>query len=247
MKRFAWLASLICLACAPAVAETLRHGMTESAQAEWLAVGRLNVQGQGFCTATLVAPDIVLTAAHCLVDKRTNRVVAPERVHFLAGYRIGKYAAHGRGAQVSLVDGFSRDSQTISSDLGLVRLAEALPSRIEPMTLETRITAGDQLDVMSYAIDRAHLPSLQGACEVLRRTGTILFTSCEGVPGVSGAPLIRLTEQGPRVAGVASSVSARARNPRPKGNIVAIAADPLLTDDLLDNLGRDRDTLARDF
>src|SRR6056297_2725282 len=75
-----------------------RVGLTAAAQEQWLAVGRLNVTGQGFCTATLVAPDLVLIAAHCLVDKRTGRVVTPDRVHFLAGYRTGQYVGHGRGA-----------------------------------------------------------------------------------------------------------------------------------------------------
>ena len=32
----------------------------------WEAVGRLDQEGVGFCTGTLIAPDLVLTAAHCV-------------------------------------------------------------------------------------------------------------------------------------------------------------------------------------
>ena len=39
----------------------------------WPAVGRLTLDGgQGFCTASLIAPDIILTAAHCLYDEKTG-------------------------------------------------------------------------------------------------------------------------------------------------------------------------------
>jgi protease YdgD len=51
----------------------------------WSAVGRVNVRNQGFCTGTLVAPRIVITAAHCLLIARTNSWVKPDDVHFVAG------------------------------------------------------------------------------------------------------------------------------------------------------------------
>ncbi|MGB7242579.1 MAG: trypsin-like serine protease [Sulfitobacter sp.] len=33
----------------------------------WEAVGRLDTKNGGFCTGTLIAPDLVLTAAHCVM------------------------------------------------------------------------------------------------------------------------------------------------------------------------------------
>ena len=43
--------------------ETLDQGR------DWMAVGRLSYKnGQSFCTATLVAPDLILTASHCVYD-----------------------------------------------------------------------------------------------------------------------------------------------------------------------------------
>ncbi|MFV0244604.1 MAG: trypsin-like serine peptidase [Qingshengfaniella sp.] len=242
MTFFLRLAPLLLpvLLALPAGAETLRQGMSATDQNRWLAVGRLNIAGQGFCTATLVAPDLVLTAAHCLVDKRTQKRVAPERVNFLAGYRSGQFAAHGKGAQVTLVEGFSRVSQTVSRDLGLVRLSRPMPPRIRPLPVVFNLHPGDRLEVMSYAIDRSQLPSWQEACEVLQRNGSLVFTSCEGVPGVSGAPLIRETVAGPRLAGVASSIASRSTKRPAKGNIVAIALDPGLTDPMLHRLGRSR-------
>ena len=48
---------------------------TADAGREWEAVGRLDIDGVGFCTGALIAPDIVLTAAHCLFDKESKALI----------------------------------------------------------------------------------------------------------------------------------------------------------------------------
>ena len=49
----------------------------------WSAIGKLN-NGIGSCTATLIARDRVLTAAHCVVSARTRRFLPAASLHFLA-------------------------------------------------------------------------------------------------------------------------------------------------------------------
>ena len=70
----------------PSVSAEAR-GLSDEAQAQrYAAVGRLNIGGQGHCTATLIAPDLALTAAHCLVNRRTGATWRAERLTFLPGY-----------------------------------------------------------------------------------------------------------------------------------------------------------------
>ena len=67
---------------------------TGDASRGWLAVGRLDIDGRGFCTGALIAPDLVLTAAHCLYDKPPANRFDHARIEFLAGWRNGRAGAY---------------------------------------------------------------------------------------------------------------------------------------------------------
>ena len=66
------------------------------------AIGRVNRQGGGFCSGTLIAPDKVLTTARCLWDVRLRRWTATADLHFLAGYHLGKFLAHRKAKAIEL-------------------------------------------------------------------------------------------------------------------------------------------------
>ena len=60
----------------------------------WEAVGRLDLDGRGFCTGALIAENLVLTAAHCLYDKQKGDRFDISRIEFLAGFRNGRASAY---------------------------------------------------------------------------------------------------------------------------------------------------------
>ena len=67
------------------------------------AIGVVTVAGfskGGWCTGTLVAPRIVLTAAHCLVNG--SQFIAPGNVHFLAGMNKGTPASSSAAERLIL-------------------------------------------------------------------------------------------------------------------------------------------------
>ncbi len=92
----------------------------------WEAVGRVEIGRTGYCTGVLIAPDLVLTAAHCLLGGRDGYVEASQ-LRFRAGLRDGVALAES-GVQRMLVhpsydpQGADRARQ-IRWDVGLIQLS----------------------------------------------------------------------------------------------------------------------------
>lgn len=222
-------AIVLLLACA-AFPGTLRADgaghramLPADAQEAFLAVGRLNVQGQGFCTATLIAPSTVLTAAHCVIDRRTRRVVAVDRVHFLPGFRIGDYAAHARATAVRLSPRFALSARGADHDLAVIDLTAPVPAAVRPIPVDTAAGAEGALVLVSYGMDRSQIMSIQRGCRVLRRVGATMFTDCLGLPGASGAPILQESGGALRVVGVTSAVVKSSDAAVTRGDVVAVA------------------------
>lgn len=205
-------------------------GMTVATQTRaWEAVGRLNLIGTGFCTAALIAPNLVLTAAHCMFDKRTGKRVALENIEFLAGFRDGRAAAK-RSARRVLINkdyryGNKRRLERVATDIALIELKRPIKNaRIIPFGRAKRPKIGETVEVVSYATDHPNAPTLQETCRVLGRDPSVLVLSCQVNFGASGSPIF-VIENG--VARITSVVSAKAEWNRKKVALGAGLGRPL--------------------
>ncbi|MEE9428444.1 MAG: trypsin-like serine protease [Paracoccaceae bacterium] len=179
----------------------------------WEAVGRLNFAGQSFCTGALIAPDLVLTAAHCLFDRDTGQAFRPSDMKFLAGWRNGRANAQSGISRAIAHPEFrfknSDQDVRVANDLALLQLSHPIQkSSVVPFETQSRPRKGAQVGVVSYGRDRAESPSLQEACHVLARRSGTLVLSCDVDYGSSGAPVFTIDENGQ--ARIVSVISAKA-------------------------------------
>jgi protease YdgD len=196
----------------PAVAQEseLQRLNTGDDSRGWNAVGRLNLGKRAFCTGTLIAPDLVLTAAHCLFDAKTGARIEARDIEFLAGWRNGRAAAY-RGvkravAHPEYVYGGGDKLTRVSFDVALLKLDQPIRlTSIHPFETEAQPGKGEEVGVVSYALDRAEAPSLQEVCHVIDREPTMLVLSCNVDFGSSGAPIFSIRDGVARIVSVVSS------------------------------------------
>lgn len=168
--------------------------LTEAEAAQFRAVGRLNVAANRHCTATLIAPDLALTAAHCLFNALTDRRAPPEEMKFVIGQWREGYAALRSVVATSIPAQyrFSRElsRSAVANDVALLRLDAPVPPEVVAPIPPRESAAPGPFAIVSYGRDRAYAPSLREDCALIERDGPIIVLDCAVTFGVSGAPVL---------------------------------------------------------
>jgi hypothetical protein len=228
-----WLLPALAIAGAAPAASPERHMLEKAEAAAYSAVGRLNIAGRRFCTATLIAPDVVITAAHCLYHPRTRERVPLDEMRFVAGLRLGEAAAVGRPVRAVTRPDFAfdgmADAEGVRADLALLALDAPLPPEILPFAPAPIADDGPPPAIVSYARDRPHAPSREAPCPPVSVFTGIAALDCAVVDGASGAPLLQGEGADARLVGVVSAMG----NVLGSGRQVTLA---VLIDDDLDAL-----------
>lgn len=191
-----WLLPLLVVAAAALADEPERRMLGPEAAEAYRGVGRLNIAGTRFCTATLIEPAVVITAAHCLFHPRTRARVPVSEIRFVAGLRRGEVAAVRRAVKAVTQPDFAFDGMAryagVRADLALVELDEPVAAEaaaaFAPGALEPK---GPPLAIVSYARDRPQAPSIEAPCVIASAFGGVVALECAVNYGASGAPVLQ--------------------------------------------------------
>lgn len=217
-------------ALAPAWAQD-RALISQDQAAEFRGVGRLNVYGSRFCTATLIDETHVLTAAHCVFSPITKRIVRLHGLVFVAGQYRDDHAADRRVVRMAVLPGFAfsteADLANVGRDMALLELDQPIPIGVAPALPVAARGGGQGGTIVSYAKDRPFAPAIEGPCAPRSVSGDVALLGCEINSGVSGAPVLDGPPGARRVVGV---VSAMARDTLGRNGALTVIAPPRMAE-----------------
>jgi uncharacterized protein (TIGR03382 family) len=209
--------TLVASGCAVDKTATATHaiiGGDASGPSEFAATGMLVNKEQLLCTATLIAPDVALTAAHCLEEPAFGTL----------GFTLDTDGSDGTSDVVPVTiyhrhpdfdDGVNEFVDlAVRNDIGILILKEPIqdiiPEQLDTPSFETAIDAGNQLAVCGYGriLWTGSLTLKRDAEVVVDRAEAFEFSTTATDPqpctGDSGAPLFVDGPSGRRIVGVVS-------------------------------------------
>src|SRR6266446_6698780 len=172
----------------------------------WSSIGKLYNGAGGACTGAVVSQTEVVTAAHCLYNRRNGVLLQATSLHFLIGYRQGEYREDLRISKFVTGLDYKPDGTEASErgDWALLTLAHPPAREIKPVSLANNPpSVGSRVMVGGFGQPKQFIMTADTDCGVREILPSgLLVHDCAVMPGNSGAPLIRSNGDAVEIVGV---------------------------------------------
>jgi len=208
----------------------------------WRAIGQVETASGNLCTATLIAPDLALTAGHCVLAPpgKIDKAIA---LRFVSHNKRWQYQVKdldtlvdpklGKKLQAD-GEGWIVPPAAATYDFALIRLKLDKPLPITPMPLWqgnrkelTQALKDNKRLITQAGYPEDHLDDLYSHKDCLvtgwAQTG-VLSHQCDTLPGDSGSPLLLNNAKGWSLIGIQSSAPAAEDRDRADNRAVAVTA-----------------------
>jgi protease YdgD len=176
----------------------------------WGAVGQINVAGyrrRTECTGSLIAANVVITAAHCVMDPWHRKPFPVDEIHFLAGVRRSKWLGHSTAKCLHFPPDYEYRDHPSSNDVVLIMLNDSFHN-IAPSELDRAGAQGSDISLVyslvyaAYLADRRYVLSAQFGCHLLAQDHGLWLTDCYARPAGSGGPVFVQRNDGLKLAAI---------------------------------------------
>jgi protease YdgD len=200
----------------PGLASVDRRMMVDTTQHPWTALSKVQTNTGNRCTGVLIGSQQVLTAAHCLYNRRTQRMLPASSLHVLFGYERGTYQTHVTVERYLTGPGYGgpASSESLGADWALLILSTAPDPLIKPLTLAAKKppTQGAAVALGGYNQDKAHTLMVDLDCHITGLSSLastpIFMHDCSATHGTSGGPLMAMRDGRWEVLGINVAASA---------------------------------------